>query len=65
LLLSAPTGGGKTLAACLPILDHHLLLSGSICAGVRCLYVAPLKALGNDVRKNLRRHLHGPLRSSI
>jgi ATP-dependent Lhr-like helicase len=57
LLLCAPTGGGKTLAAFLPILGS--LVSGPLSPGVRCLYVAPLKALGNDARKSLRRHLHG------
>jgi ATP-dependent Lhr-like helicase len=57
LLLCAPTGTGKTLAAFLPILGE--LLRAPLGASVRCLYVAPLKALGNDVRKNLRRHLRG------
>src|SRR5262249_51217519 len=55
LLLAAPTGSGKTLAAFLPII--HRLLSGGVATGVRCLYVAPMKALVSDVRKNLRRHL--------
>src|SRR5262249_3927819 len=55
LLLAAPTGSGKTLAAFLPILSD--LLTGSFSASVRCLYVAPLKALGNDARRNLRKHL--------
>jgi ATP-dependent Lhr-like helicase len=53
LLLAAPTGGGKTLAAFLPVLND--LLATPAGAGVRCLYVAPLKALINDVRKTLRR----------
>src|SRR5438067_2516306 len=57
LLLCAPTGSGKTLAAFLPILDQ--LLAAPVAGGVRCLYVAPLKALGNDARKNLRAHLQG------
>jgi ATP-dependent Lhr-like helicase len=57
LLLCAPTGTGKTLAAFLPILGE--LLGAPLAASVRCLYVAPLKALANDVRKNLRRHLRG------
>jgi ATP-dependent Lhr-like helicase len=50
LLLCAPTGCGKTLAAFLPILGE--LLSGP--RSLRCLYVAPLKALIGDIRKNLR-----------
>jgi ATP-dependent Lhr-like helicase len=57
LLLAAPTGGGKTLAAFLPVLDG--LPTGPAGAGVRCLYVAPLKALINDVRKTLRRAAYG------
>lgn len=54
LLLATPTGSGKTLAALLPILA--VLRPGH---GLRCLYVAPLKALCQDVRKNLREHLRG------
>src|SRR5438132_2681263 len=50
LLLCAPTGYGKTLAAFLPLLGE--LRAGP--RGLRCLYVAPLKALIGDVRKNLR-----------
>jgi ATP-dependent Lhr-like helicase len=57
LLLAAPTGSGKTLAAFLPILQN--LLTGAASGSVRCLYVAPLKALLNDVRKNLRATCHG------
>lgn len=57
LLISAPTGSGKTLAAFLPILSE--LITGPLTPGVRCLYVSPLKALANDVRKNLRRALSG------
>jgi ATP-dependent Lhr-like helicase len=57
LLLCAPTGAGKTLAAFLPILGE--LLCGPLVRGVRCLYLAPLKALANDARRNLRAHLEG------
>jgi ATP-dependent Lhr-like helicase len=57
LLLGAPTGSGKTLAAFLPILDQ--LLAQPPVASVRCLYVAPLKALVNDARRNLEGHLDG------
>jgi ATP-dependent Lhr-like helicase len=60
LLLSAPTGTGKTLAAFLPILGSMIAetsetrLPWSILArGVSCLYVAPLKALANDALHNL------------
>jgi ATP-dependent Lhr-like helicase len=60
LLVSAPTGTGKTLAAFLPILtrllSEHCESStpwSVLTQGVRCLYVAPLKALGNDTCRNL------------
>ena len=52
VLATAPTGSGKTLAAFLWPLDR--LLSGTWEGGrVRVLYVSPLKALNNDIRKNL------------
>ncbi len=54
LLLSTPTGSGKTLAAFLPLLDRILAEPQP---GLRCLYLAPLKALCQDVRKNLRAHV--------
>ncbi len=60
LLLSAPTGTGKTLAAFLPILGQlfgEAQLSASpwscLTRGVRWLYVSPLKALGNDACRGL------------
>jgi ATP-dependent Lhr-like helicase len=57
-LVTAPTGSGKTLAAFLWALDR--LLTGAWERGnVRVLYVSPLKALGNDVRKNLLEPLEG------
>jgi ATP-dependent Lhr-like helicase len=52
LLLCAPTGSGKTLAAFLPILDQ--LRTQAAASSIRCLYITPLKALGNDIRRNLR-----------
>lgn len=57
LLVAAPTGSGKTLAAFLPVLDA--LLARPAASSVRCLYVAPLKALVNDARKNLQAHWNG------
>lgn len=51
-LLCAPTGSGKTLAAFLWAIDR--LAAGAWPAGkTRVLYVSPLKALNNDVRRNL------------
>lgn len=53
LLLCAPTGSGKTLAAFLPTIAQLLVHPGP--APVSCLYVAPLKALVADARRNLRK----------
>jgi ATP-dependent Lhr-like helicase len=51
-LITAPTGSGKTLTAFLWAL--HQLLSGAWAAGTtRVLYVSPLKALNNDIQRNL------------
>ena len=52
LLISAPTGSGKTLTAFLWALQK--LLTGDWAAGrPRVLYVSPLRALNTDVRRNL------------
>jgi len=52
LLVTAPTGSGKTLAAFLWALDG--LLTGRLETGaLRVLYVSPMRALNNDVRRNL------------
>ncbi len=59
LLLSAPTGAGKTLAAFLPLLTHLLteLDPSSAVRNLRCLYVSPLKALSNDTHRTLTTHI--------
>src|SRR5215475_14480947 len=58
-LISAPTGSGKTLAAFLICIDRLVrkALSGDLRDATEVLYVSPLKALGNDIQKNLE----GPL----
>ncbi len=53
LLLSAPTGTGKTLAAFLPLVAELLSNPGT---SLRGLYLAPLKALVNDVGRSLEGH---------
>ncbi len=55
VLIAAPTGSGKTLTAFLAALDRlfRLALEGSLPEQTQVLYVSPLKALGNDVQKNL------------
>lgn len=61
LLLAAPTGSGKTLAAFLAALDA-LVREGvalGLPAETRVLYVSPLRALGNDIRRNLELPLMG------
>lgn len=59
-LISAPTGSGKTLAAFLVCIDKLLraALEGRLSPHTHVVYVSPLKALSNDVQKNLE----GPLR---
>ena len=54
-LISAPTGSGKTLAAFLVCIDGLLrrALEGSLSPHTHVVYVSPLKALSNDVQKNL------------
>ena len=58
-LISAPTGSGKTLAAFLACIDRLVrkALAGDLADRTEVLYVSPLKALGNDIQKNLE----GPL----
>ncbi|MFN8179683.1 MAG: DEAD/DEAH box helicase [bacterium] len=52
-LIAAPTGSGKTLAAFLWAIDALLREGAALTNETRVLYVSPLKALGNDIRKNL------------
>jgi ATP-dependent Lhr-like helicase len=54
-LISAPTGSGKTFAAFLECLDHLVRksIAGNLLNQTEVLYVSPLKALGNDIQKNL------------
>ncbi len=54
-LISAPTGSGKTLAAFLACIDRLVrkAVAGELMDRTEVLYVSPLKALGNDIQKNL------------
>ena len=56
VLIFSPTGSGKTLAAFLGILDELFRLGeeGRLEDKVYCIYVSPLRALSNDIRKNLQ-----------
>jgi ATP-dependent Lhr-like helicase len=60
-LLAAPTGSGKTLAAFLAELDQLFRdgLEGKLRDETRVVYVSPLKALSNDIHKNLEQPLAG------
>jgi ATP-dependent helicase Lhr and Lhr-like helicase len=79
-LISAPTGSGKTLAAFLVCIDKLLRASieGRLAPQTQVLYISPLKALSNDVQKNLdaplreiqdlalaRGYLCGPIRTGV
>src|SRR5436309_1561352 len=60
-LIVAPTGSGKTLASFLWALDHlhRLALDRRLEDRVYVVYVSPLRALNNDIEKNLRAPLAG------
>lgn len=60
-LIAAPTGSGKTLAAFLSAIDELVRegLDAGLTDEVHVLYVSPLKALSNDIRKNLEEPLAG------
>ena len=60
-LIAAPTGSGKTLAAFLAAIDElvHEGLANPLPDETRVLYVSPLKALSNDIHKNLELPLAG------
>ena len=56
-LIAAPTGSGKTLAAFLHALDSLFRQGQDLPDETQVLYVSPLRALGNDVQKNLQQPL--------
>ncbi|MBV8210378.1 MAG: DEAD/DEAH box helicase, partial [Burkholderiaceae bacterium] len=60
-LIAAPTGSGKTLAAFLAAIDSLVRdgMQGSLPDETRVVYVSPLKALSNDVQRNLEVPLAG------
>ena len=55
-LIAAPTGSGKTLAAFMVCLDRlfRRAIAGTLTDGVQTVYVSPLKALSNDIERNLQ-----------
>jgi len=62
-LILAPTGSGKTLAAFLACLDA-LWRQPELPRGVRVLYISPLKALNNDIHRNLQVPLEGVVQTA-
>ncbi len=60
-LIAAPTGSGKTLAAFLSAINDLVVegLEVGLSDAVHVLYVSPLKALSNDIQKNLQEPLAG------
>src|SRR5882672_3450568 len=60
-LIAAPTGSGKTLAAFLSAIDDlvRLGVAGQLEDKTQVVYVSPLKALSNDVQRNLQLPLEG------
>ncbi|HET6375932.1 MAG TPA: DEAD/DEAH box helicase [Methylocella sp.] len=61
VLIAAPTGSGKTLAAFLAAIDSLVrqALEGRLKDETQIIYVSPLKALSNDIEKNLQAPLAG------
>ncbi len=61
VLIHAPTGSGKTFAAFLSSIDQLFATTetGKRNTGVQALYISPLKALNNDIERNLRDPLNG------
>ncbi len=60
-LIAAPTGSGKTLAAFLSAIDQlvRLAVAGELPDTTQVVYVSPLKALSNDIQRNLELPLAG------
>ncbi|MBO3803757.1 MAG: DEAD/DEAH box helicase, partial [Candidatus Brockarchaeota archaeon] len=61
VIVTAPTGSGKTLAGFMVVISELFKMgcAGELEDGVYCLYVSPLKALDNDIKKTLLAPLTG------
>ncbi len=59
VLITAPTGSGKTMSGFLSIISRlfDYSLEGKLEDKVYCLYISPLRALNNDIRNNLAKPL--------
>ncbi|HTG18516.1 MAG TPA: DEAD/DEAH box helicase, partial [Reyranella sp.] len=60
-LIAAPTGSGKTLAAFMAAIDDLVRqgVAGALLDEIQIVYVSPLKALSNDIQRNLEAPLAG------
>jgi ATP-dependent Lhr-like helicase len=60
-LIAAPTGSGKTLAAFLAAIDALVreAVAGRLQDATQVVYISPLKALSNDIQRNLEQPLAG------
>ncbi|HKX26397.1 MAG TPA: DEAD/DEAH box helicase [Blastocatellia bacterium] len=60
-LIAAPTGSGKTLSAFLAAIDDLVRqgIDGTLRDETQVVYVSPLKALSNDIQRNLQQPLEG------
>jgi len=61
VLVSAPTGTGKTLSAFLVFIDQMMAKArgGTLEDGLQVIYISPLKSLAGDIRENLYKPLNG------
>ncbi len=61
VLVSSPTGSGKTLTAFLTVINElfNLALRGELKDRIYAVYISPLRALGNDIYRNLQVPLEG------
>src|SRR6202050_3571865 len=61
VLVAAPTGSGKTFAAFLAAIDQLIKegIEGELPDETRVVYVSPLKALSNDIHRNLEAPIEG------
>lgn len=59
VLVSSPTGSGKTITGFLSIINELFILAskGRLEDKIYCVYISPLKALANDIDKNLQKPL--------
>ncbi|HLF05739.1 MAG TPA: DEAD/DEAH box helicase, partial [Thermoplasmata archaeon] len=66
VLIAAPTGSGKTLAAFLWAIDslHRDASAGTLAEATSVVYISPLRALSNDIERNLQEPLEGILSNS-